>query len=147
MERSVRHALVIAIRPCLSLLFVVCALSCGSRSVKTTTSPMLVDAQGRPSLGYLEHRGEMYELRDWSLAGYDVGGKYDTLAHFAVGPTMAASGGFFSVTLRSHTVHVEMNTPVGMFEGPFEGPEEDQCVEIADLDGPMPAGFRFSIPE
>ena len=129
-----RQAIVTTIRPALTILLVVGALICGPRSVKTEFSLVLVDAQGRPSLGYLEHRGEMYELRDWSLAGHDVGGKNNTFAHFAVGPTIADDGsGFYSVTLSSHTVHVEMNSPV-MFEGPFEEPEEDQCVEITTID-------------
>ena len=137
-----RHAIRAAIRPVLTILLVVGALNCGPRSVKTEFSPTLVDAQGRPSLGYLEHRGEMYDLRDWRLAMYDADEKSRTIAHIAVGPTMAGIG-FYSVPLSSHTVHVEMNTPVVMFEGPFEDPEEDQCVEIADVDGPIPAGFRF----
>jgi hypothetical protein len=102
--------------------------------VKTEFSPALVDAQGRPSLGYLEHRGEKYDLRDWRLAGYEEGEGNNTIAHIAVGPTMAATGGFFSVTLNSYASPVEMNTPVVMFEGPFEEPREDQCVEIADID-------------
>ncbi len=142
MEPNLRQVILAAIRPVLTILLVVCALSCAPKPVKTQISPVLVEAQGRPSLGYLEHRGEMFELRDWSLAGYDVGGKHNTFAHIAVGPTIADDGsGFYSVTLSSHTVHVEMNSPV-MFEGPFEEPEEDQCVEIADLDGPIPPDLR-----
>ncbi len=128
-----RHALLAAIRPVLTILLVVCALCCAPKPVKTQISPVLVEAQGRPSLGYLEHRGEMFELRDWSLAGYDVGGKHNTFAHIAVRPTIADGSGFYSVTLISHTVHVEMNSPV-MFEGPFEDTEEDQCVEITTID-------------
>lgn len=134
MEANMRHAMRAAIRPALTVLLVVCALSCGPRPVKTEFRPLLVDAEGRPSLGYLEHRGEMYDLRDWSLAGHDPGKMGGTFAHIAVGPTIADDGsGFYSVTLSSHTVHVEMNSPV-MFEGPFEEPEEDQRVEITTID-------------
>ena len=137
-----RHAISTAIRPALTIMIVVGMLSCGLKSVKTELSPMLVDAQGRPSLGYLEHRGEMYELRDWRFAEKDVDGKFNTLAHFAVGPTMAGIG-FYSVTLNSFAGPVDGETHVVLFEEPVE----DQCVEIADIDGPRPADLRFSIPE
>lgn len=124
-----QHALRIATRPCLSVLFVVCALSCGSKSAKTEFSPLLVDAQGRPSLGYLEHRGEMYDVRNWRLAGYDADDKSKTFAHIAVGPTIAGIG-FYSVTLNSYAGHVAGKTHVVV----FEDPAEDQCVEITIID-------------
>ena len=124
-----QHSLRLVIRPCLSILFVVCALSCGPRSVKTAFSPALVDAQGPPSLGYLEHRGEMYDVRDWRLAGYDADDKSKTFAHIAVGPTIAGIG-FYSVTLNSYAGHVAGETHVVMFEEPVE----DQCVEITITD-------------
>lgn len=143
-----QHALRIATRPCLSVLFVVCALSCGTKSVKTEFSPALVDAQGRPSLGYLEHRGEMYDLRDWSSSVYEPGEKDDAFARLFLSPTIADDGsGFYSVTSISHTFHVEMSTPVVLFEGPFEEPEEDQCLELADIDGPVLGDVRLVIPE
>ncbi len=137
-----RQVILAAIRPALTILLVVGALICGPRSVKTEFSPVLVDAQGRPSLGYLEHRGEMYDLRDWRLAGYDGDDKSRTFAHIAVGPTIAGIGSY-SVTLNSYAGPVDGETHVVLFEDPVE----DQCVEIADVDGPMPAGLRFSIPE
>ena len=137
-----RQALNIMIRPCLSVLLIGCALSCGPKSAKTEFSPLLVDEQGRPSLGYLEHRGEMYDLRDWSLGTYDPDEKSRTFAHFAVGPTIAGIG-FRSVTLSSYTVHVDGQPHVVMFDGPVG----DQCVETADLDGPIHAGVRLVIPE
>ena len=126
-----RHAIRAAIRPTLTILLIVCALSCGPRSVKTEFSPVLVDAQGRLSLGYLEHRGEMYELRDWSLATYDADEKSRTIAHIAVGPTIADDGsGFYWVTLTSQLVEVDMETHVVTFEDPVE----DQCIEITEID-------------
>ena len=109
-----RHAIRAAIRPVLTILLVVGALNCGPRSVKTEFSPTLVDAQGRPSLGYLEHRGEMYDLRDWRLAMYDADEKSRTIAHIAVGPTMAGIG-FYSVTLLSFPVDVDGESPVVLF--------------------------------
>ena len=126
-----RHAIRAAIRPTLTILLIVCALSCGPKSAKTEFSPVLVDAQGRPSLGYLEHRGEMYDVRDWRLAGYDADDKSKTFAHIAVGPTIADDGsGFYWVTLISHTGQVDMESLVVMFEDPVE----DQCVEITEID-------------
>lgn len=124
-----RHAIRAAIRPTLTILLIVCALSCGPRSVKTEFSPVLVDAQGRPSLGYLEHRGEMYDVRDWRLAGYDADDKSKTFAHIAVGPTIAGIG-IYSVTLNSYAGHVAGETHVVVFEDPVE----DQCVEITIID-------------
>ena len=131
-----RQAIVTTIRPALTILLVVGALICSPRSVKTEFSPVLVDAQGRPSLGYLEHRGEMYELRDWRLAGYDADDKSKTFAHIAVRPTMAGIG-FYSVPLNSYAGHGPGQTHVVLFRDPVG----DQCVEIADVDGPMPADF------
>ena len=126
-----RQALCIMIRPCLSVLLIACALSYAPKSVKTVFSPVLVDAQGRPSLGYLEHRGEMYELRDWKLAGYDSDDKSRTIAHIAVGPTIADDGtGLYWVTLTSQLVEVDMETHVVTFEDPVE----DQCVEFTISD-------------
>ncbi len=131
MEPNMRKVILAAIRPVLTILLVVCALSCAPKPVKTQISPVLVEAQGRPSLGYLEHRGEMFELRDWSLAGFDVGGKHNTFAHIAVGPTIADDGsGFYSVTLISFPVEVDGQTHVVMFDDPVE----DQCVEITTID-------------
>ncbi len=114
-----RHAIRAAIRPALTILLVVCALSCCTKSVKTEFSPVLVGAQGRPSLGYLEHRGEMYYLRDWRLAIYDADEKSRTIAHIAVGPTMAGIG-FYSVTLNSYAGPVDGETHVVLFENPVE---------------------------
>lgn len=124
-----RHATHAAIRPVLMILFVVCAISCGSRSVKIGFSPALVNAQGRPSLGYLEHRGEMFDLRDWSSSVYDADESDKTLAHPILLPTIAGIG-FYSVTLGSYTAHVDGETHVVMFEEPVE----DQCVEITITD-------------
>ncbi|MCZ6651878.1 MAG: hypothetical protein O7D91_02490 [Planctomycetota bacterium] len=126
-----RHAIRAAIRPALTILLVVCALSCGPKSVKTQFSPALVDAQGRPSLGYLEHRGEMYNLRDWSSSVYDTDDRDKAFAHSIVGPTIADDGsGFYWVTLISFPVDVDGETHIVMFEVPVE----DQCVETADVD-------------
>ncbi len=136
-----RHAIRATIRPALTILLVVGALSCGPRSVKTEFRPALVDAQGRPSLGYLEHRGEMHDLRDWRLAGYDEDDKSRTFAQFAVRLTIAGIG-FYSVTLNTYAGHVAGETHVLMFEGPVE----NQCVETADLDRPIHAGVRFALP-
>ena len=146
-----RHALFIAIRPCLSILFVVCALSCAPKSVKTAFRPLLMDAQGRPSLGYLEHRGELYELRDWRLAGYDEGQRNEPVADFFPAPMIADEGSltgllngtFLSVSRRINLFEIEHQFIIFG----FEDTEEDQCVEIADIDGPIPAGLRFPIPE
>ncbi len=146
-----RHALRIVIRPCLSILFAVCALSCGAKSVKTEFSPVLVDAQGRPSLGYLEHRGEMYELRDWRLAGYDPGERNETIADFFPAPMIADEGiltGLLNGTFRSVSGRInlfEIEHQFLIFG--FDDTEEDQCVELSDLDGLIHAGVRFAIPE
>ncbi len=146
-----RQALSIILRPCVLILVVTCALSCGPRSAKTESSPTLVDAQGRPSLGHLEHRGEMYELRDWRLAGYDAGERNETIADFFPGPTIAdegrltglLNGSFRSVLGRITVIDIEQQfLSIG-----FEDEEEDQCVETADLDRPIHAGVRLAIPE
>ncbi len=146
-----RQALSIMLRPCLLVLLVACALSRGPRSAETEFSPTLVDAQGRPSLGYLEHRGEMYELRNWRLAGYDAEERNETVADFFPAPMIADEGrltgllnGIFrSVGGRINVIDIEQQFLIFL----FEDPEEDQCVEIADIDGPIPAGLRYSIPE
>ncbi len=131
MKPNMRHAMRAVIRPALTILLVVCALSYGPRSVKTAFIPVLVDAQGRPSLGYLEHRGEMYDLRDWSSSVYDPGKMGGTFAHIAVGPTIADDGsGFYSITLFSFPVDVDGEPHVVMFDEPVE----DQCVEITTID-------------
>ncbi len=141
-----RHALRAAIRPALTILLVVCALSCGPKSVETEFSPWLVDAQGRPSLGYLEHRGEMYDLRDWSSSVYDDGEGNNGLAGMILFPTMADSGGgFYSVTFISQPVLGDMEAR--MFGFGLEDLEEEQCVEITDLDGPIPPNLRLLFPE
>ncbi|MCH8970176.1 MAG: hypothetical protein IIA66_13790 [Planctomycetes bacterium] len=112
--------------------------------MKTEFRPLLVDAQGRPSLGYLEHRGEMYDLRDWSLATDDDDEKSRTFAHFAVGPTIADDGsGFYGMMLISFPVEGDGASHVVM----FEEPGEDQCVEIADIDRPILADLQLVLPE
>ena len=146
-----RQAIRVMIRPAFTIILVGCALSCGPRSAETEFSPMLVDAQGRPSLGHLEHRGEMYELRDWRLAGYDAGERNETIADFFPGPTIAdegrltglLNGSFRSVLGRFTVIDIEQQF---LIFG-FEDEEEDQCVEIADVDWPVLADLRLAIPE
>jgi hypothetical protein len=139
-----RQVILTATRPALTILLVACALSCAPRAVKTAFSPVLVDAQGRPSLGYLEHRGEMYDLRDWSSSVYDEGESDKAFANVFLGPTIADDGsGSYWVTPISRLV-VEQ---VRIFGFGLEDPEEDQCVEITDLDGPILPGLRLVIPE
>ncbi len=144
MAPNMRQVIVTTIRPALTILLVGGALICGPRSVKTEFSPALVDARGRPSLGYLEHRGEMCDLRDWSLGTYGPDEKNRTFAHFAVGPTIADDGsGFYLVTATLPSVDLQFQ----MFGFGLEDLEEEQCVELSDLDGPILPGLRLVYPE
>lgn len=139
-----RQVILTATRPSFTILLVVCALSCAPKPVKTQFSPVLVDAQGRPSLGYLEHRGEMYDLRDWSSSVYDPDERDKAFALPILGPTIADDGsGFYWVTPVSRVV-VEQ---VRIFGFGLEDLEEQQCVELLDLDGPIPPGLGLAIPE
>lgn len=129
-----QHALFTAIRPCLSILFVVCALSCGPNSVMTESSPTLVNAQGRASLGYLEHRGEMYDLREWSSFAHDRGESNYAFTPSLAGPTIAGIGW---LAMPSSIADVQFNMirvdePTRMFG--LENPERYQCVEVTIID-------------
>ncbi len=140
-----RHALRTAIRPCLSILLVACALSCGSRSVKTEFSPALVNAQGQPSLGHLEHRGEMYDLRAWSSTVHDANERNSTVALPFLRPTIADDGSGLYLMTTTTTTLPSVDLQFQMFG--LEDLEEEQCVEITDVDGPIPADVRFVFPE
>ncbi len=142
-----RHAIRATIRPALTILLVVGALSCGPRSVKTELSPALVDAQGRPSFGYLRHRDELWDLRDWSWTVHEAGEGDKAVAHPILLPTIAGIGW---VTVASPFVDAQVHMigideQVNLFG--FEDLEEDQCVEIVDIDGPILPGLRLVIPE
>lgn len=138
MRRAIRGA----IWPAFTILLVVCAISCTPRSAKTDFSPALVDAQGRPSLGYLEHRGEMHDLRDWSSSVYDPIDRNNIFTHRFLGPTIADDGsGFYMVIATSRIIDEQ----VLMFG--FEDPVEGQCIEISDIEGPMLPSLLLTIPE
>lgn len=66
-----------AARPSLFVILLLTSgvLGCNSQPVVSTFSPALFDKLGRPSLGYLEHRGTMYDLRDAVRPEYPAGGR------------------------------------------------------------------------
>lgn len=66
-----------AARPSLFVILLLTSgvLGCNSQPVVSTFSPALFDKLGRPSLGYLEHRGTMYDLRDAAHPVFREGGR------------------------------------------------------------------------
>lgn len=127
-----RHAIRAAIRPTLTILLIVCALSCGPRSVKTEFSPVLVDDQGRLSLGGFEHRGQRYELWDLMDAGYRAGHDDAFVREFAINNTLL--GGFVRV-VSSDAANISTSFLLDSSDPQFyEDDATQQCVEILSAD-------------
>ncbi len=115
---------------CFLTLLVPYTLTCSSaHEVASDFAPALIDDQGRPSLGHLRHRGLMYDLRDLVNPQFRADNADAFLRFFNPMRAIADDGsGFYSVG----DFQITVSGPNDILM--FEGPPEDQCVEIDDAD-------------